>query len=303
MFVLFRTRLRWAVLVLLLIPAFLPAPEAAADDSPPVKIGLPANLFRDIPKFTIDALMPTFTKLMESQTGIRGQIVMLKNGEEVSKQLNDNTIQYAVFHGFEFAWAQHKHKELKPLVIAIANQSPKLTAQVLVASDSSFAKLDDLKGQKLAIPRGTREHCRLFLSRRLHGIGHHQDKFFSSETTPVNIATALEDVMAGKVQATVVDGAAWENFKWLNPAKASKLRSLIQSEFFPTGVIAYKEGNVAEKDLKKFRDGLTSAHQRPEGLQLMMLWKMNRFDVVPADYPQLLADTVRAYPPPIGDEP
>ena len=298
-----RTRLRWAVVALLLVTAFALAPKAGADEPVPVKIGLPANLFRDIPKITVDALMPTFSRLMESQTGVHGHLVMLKSGDEVGNQLNDNKIQYAVFHGFEFAWAQHKHKDLKPLVIVISNQSPKLTAQVVVASDSSFEKLDDLKGHKVAIPRGTREHCRLFLSRRLHGIGHKQEKFFASETTPPNVATALEDVMAGKVQATVVDGAAWENFKWLNPVKASKLKTLMQSETFPTGVIAYKEGNVAESDLKKFRDGLTSAHQRPEGLQLMMLWKMNRFEVVPADYSQLLVDTVRLYPPPVSEEP
>jgi ABC-type phosphate/phosphonate transport system substrate-binding protein len=298
-----RTLMASAFFALVTVPAFLPAPIVVAEENVPVKIGLPANLFRDIPKFTIDALMPTFTKLMESQTGIRGQLVMLKGGDEVGKQLNENKIQYAVFHGFEFAWEQNKYKDLKPLVIAIANQSPRLTAQVVVASDSSYLKLDDLKGQKVAIPRGTREHCRLFLTRRLHGIGHKQDKFFAAETTPINVATALDDVINGKVQATVVDGAAWDNFKWLNPVRANKLKTLMQSETFPTGVIAYKEGNVMESDLKKFRDGLTSAHQRPEGLQLMMLWKMNRFDAVPADYQQLLSDIVRAYPAPIGEEP
>jgi ABC-type phosphate/phosphonate transport system substrate-binding protein len=293
------TRLRWAVLVVVLAPA---ATVAIADENAPVKIGVPANLFRDIPKITIDALMPTFTRLMEAQTGVRGQIVLLKNGGEVAKQLEDNRIQFAVFHGFEFAWAQTKHKDLRPLVVAISNQSPNLTAQVVVASDSSFAKLDDLQGHKVAIPRGTREHCRLFLSRRLNGIGHRQEKFFGGETTPPNVAAALDDVMSGKVQATVVEGAAWDNYKWLNPGKANRLKSLMKSETFPTGVIAYKHGNVPDANLTKFRDGLTSAHQKPEGLQLIMLWKLNRFDVVPADYHQLLADIVRAYPPPIGDE-
>ena len=236
------TRLRWAVLVVVLAPAFLPGPDAAADENVPVKIGLPANLFRDIPKITIDALMPTFTKLMEAQTGVRGQLVMLKGGDEVTKQLSDNRIQFAVLHGFEFAWAQNRNKDLKPLVIVVSNQSPTLTAQVVVASDSSYAKLDDLKGQKVAIPRGTREHCRLFLSRRLRGIGHRQERFFGGETTPPNVAAALEDVMSGKVQAT--GGGGPGELPVAQPAKANRLKSLMQSETFPTGVIAYKEGNV-----------------------------------------------------------
>ena len=54
---------------------------------------------------------------------------------------------------------------------------------------------------------------------------------------------------------------------------------------------------------KKFKDGLTTAHKNDKGLQLMMLWKMKRFDSVPPEYPQTLADIAKAYPPPIGDEP
>ena len=101
----------------------------------------------------------------------------------------------------------------------------------------------------------------------------------------------------------MVDSVAWENYQWMNPAKAAKLKLLMQSEAFPTGVIAYREGSMPEAELKKFRDGLTTAHQRPEGMQLMMLWKMKGFDVVPADYQQTLAEIAKAYPPPIGEEP
>ena len=58
----------------------------------------------------------------------------------------------AAFHGFEFAWEQNKHPELKPLVIVVKGQATKLTAQVIVANDSSITKLEDLKGQPLPVP-------------------------------------------------------------------------------------------------------------------------------------------------------
>ncbi len=295
-------RPRCGVPLMGLILAVAAVGPAAAQERPQVKIGLPANLFRDIPRITVDALMPTFARLMESQTGLRGETVLLAGSDEVGTQLANNKVQLAVFHGFEFAWAQNKHKDLKPLVVAVS-QSPKLTAQVIVAKDSSVQKLEDLQGQKVAIPRGTREHARLFLSRRTRSLGHRQDKFFGSITTPFTVAAALEDVASGRVQATVVDGDAWTNYQWVNPGRAAKLRTLLQSEQFPTGVIAYKEGVLPPADLKRFKDGLTSAHQNAGGLQLMMLWKMSRFEDIPADYQQHLADIVRAYPPPIGDEP
>jgi ABC-type phosphate/phosphonate transport system substrate-binding protein len=288
----------------LVLLAGLPAPSLNAEEPRPnVQIGLPQNLFRDFPKITVEALMPTFTHLMESQTGMKGRVLLLSSPDEVGKNLAENKIQLAVFHGFEFAWEQNKHPEFKPLVIVVKDQNAKLMAQVIVANDGSVNKLEDLKGQPVAIPRGTPEHCRLFLSRRTRSIGHRQEKFFGAFSTPPHVAAALDDVVSGKVKATVVDSVAWNNYQWMNPQKAAKLKPLMQSEQFPTGVIAYKEGGLPEADLKRYRDGLTHAHEKSDGMQLMMLWKMKRFDVAPADFQQSLADIAKAYPPPIGDEP
>lgn len=274
----------------------------AGETASEMKIGLPANLFRDFPKITVDALLPTFSRLMETQTGFRGKPVLLSGTHAVGNELAENKVQLGVFHGFEFAWAQVRHSDLKPLVIAV-NQTKQMSAQVVVANDPNVKKLEDLKGKDLAIPRGTREHCRLFLSRRCRGIGQKQESLFGKITNPIHVSAALDDVVRGKVAATVVDTTAWENYKWLSPANAARLKLLISSEAFPTGVIGYKEGVLTETNLKKFKEGLVTAHQRPEGLQLMMLWKMSKFEDIPADYPKMLAEIAQAYPPPIGDEP
>src|SRR5262245_54737199 len=86
-----------ALFALLLV---LPGAETPADEGAPVHIALPSNLFRDFPKVTVDAIMPTFNKLMESQTGLKGRIVVLSGGEEIGNQLADNKVQLAVFHGY-----------------------------------------------------------------------------------------------------------------------------------------------------------------------------------------------------------
>src|SRR5262249_33156811 len=178
-----------------------------------------------------------------------------------------------------------------------------LTAQIVVPAESSINRLEDLKDRQFAIPKGTREHCRLYVFRNCRLLGHKQDKFFGGISNPPHVTAALDAVVDGKVQGTVVDGTALENYRWLNPGKADKIRTLMKSEVFPTGVIVYKEGGMPEADLKKFKDSLISAHQTISGMQLMMLWKMSRFEVVPADYHQLLSNTAKAYPPPIGEEP
>jgi ABC-type phosphate/phosphonate transport system substrate-binding protein len=286
---------------LLLNFGLLPAQEPPAGT--PIRIGLPANLFRDIPRATAQALLPTFGKLMEGQTGLKGQPILLADSNEVAQQLADGKVQIGVFHGFEYAWAQTKYPELKPLVIAISQNNPYLSAQIVVPADSSIQKLEDLKGQQFAIPKGTREHCRLFTFRNIHQLGHKQDKFFSQISNPPNVTAALDAVAEGKMQGAVVDGTALENYLWLNPGKANKLRTLMKSETFPTGAIVYKEGGMPEADLLKYKTGLITAHQTTAGTQLMMLWKMSRFEVVPADYHQLLTNIAKAYPPTAGEEP
>lgn len=297
-----RNRAVSAFLFLISAAVLFASNSVYAQQQAPVKIGLPATMFRDFPKVTVEALLPTFTKLIESQTGVRGQPVLLAGPEEVRRQLDEGKIQLAVFHGFEYAWAQSKSPELKPLMIAVSQNNPKLTAQIIVASDSKVAKLEDLQGKQLALPRGTREHCRLFAARRTQGLGQRLEKFFSRITNPPHVGAALEDVAAGRVEATVVDGTAWENFKWAEPGKARRLRTLMQSEVFPTGVIVYKNGGMGEDSLKSFKDGLALAHQREDGRRLMQLWKLSRFDNVPADYQDTLNNIVKAYPPPLGDE-
>lgn len=297
-----RNRVRNAFLLSIATLVLLTVGTTHAQQTGPVKIGLPKNMFRDFPEVTVQALLPTFTKLMESQTGVKGQPVLLSGPEEVRQQLAEGKIQLAVFHGFEYAWAQSKNPELKPLVIAVSQNNPKLTAQIIVANDSKVSKFEDLQGKQLAIPRGTREHCRLFASRRTQERGHRLEKFFSRITKPSDPGSALNDVATGKVDATVVDGNAWEDYKWIEPVKSRRLRPLMQSEVFPTGVIVYKQGGVPDSTLQKFKDGLSVAHTKVEGKTLMQLWKLTRFDNIPADYQDTLNNIVKAYPPPISDE-
>src|SRR6516165_6552721 len=84
-----RIRAAFAVALGCLLLGFglLPAEEPPAGT--PIKIGLPANLFRDIPRITADALLPTFGKLMEGQTGMKGQPILLADSNEVAQQLAD----------------------------------------------------------------------------------------------------------------------------------------------------------------------------------------------------------------------
>src|SRR4051812_26542990 len=103
----------------LLAAVLLRFPAAAAESSPPraVRIGLVGSLFRDTSEPMVKVMLGPFKALMESQTGARSELVVVKEVDGLGTQLNDGKVQLAVFHGFEFAWARLKYPELRPLMI------------------------------------------------------------------------------------------------------------------------------------------------------------------------------------------
>ena len=275
-----------------------PAAEPVRTATDPVRIGMVNTLFRDTPQSMVMAMMRPFGAIMESQTGVRGELVAGGDAETLGAQLAAGTVQLAIFHGIEFGWAKKKHPELKPLVIAV-NQNRFLSAHVVVRSDSKVVNLAELHDKSIAVPCHTREHCHLFLRRRCRDCK--PQVFFAKVTTPPNTEEALDDAVDGVVQATVVDGVSLDCYKRLKPGRASKLRIVQTSEVFPAAVIAYRPGTLDDATLKRFREGLINANRTILGRQMLTLWKLTAFEEVPADYDHALSEIVKAYPVPMKE--
>jgi ABC-type phosphate/phosphonate transport system substrate-binding protein len=287
------------VLALALGSGWLLPARAEEGTAPPatIRIGLAGSLFCDMPEPMVNACMGPFRVLMESQTGMRGDLVKGGDALALGGQLNSDKLHLAVFHGFEFAWAQQKYPKLRPLMIAV-NQQPILYAHVLVRKDNSAASLADLKGQTLAMPSHTRPHCRLFLEKACHGCGRDMPGFFSRVTTPNNVEDALDDVVDGLVQTAVVDGVSLDCYRKRKPGRYAKLKEIQKSAAFPAAVVAYHAGAVDEATLRRFQKGMLNANKSAFGRQLLTLWKMTGFEPVPSDYDQCLTAISKLYPAP-----
>lgn len=280
--------------VLLLVPS-APA-EARQEAGGTIQIGLVRSLFRDAPASMIRLLSRPLKALMESQTGLTGELVVAGDGSELADKLKDGKVHLGVFHGFEFAWARQKNPGLKPLVIAVCTHRM-LHAHLVVRKDSGVQGCGDLKGKAIALPRMSREHCHLYLARRCPGGGVEADKFFSRVSNPSSADDALGDVVDGLADAAVVDRIALDEYQQSRPARANKLRVLQQSEPFPAAVVAYQEGSLDASTLRRFRDGMVGADKTTRGKNLLKMCRITRFEEVPADYGQLLEDIAKAYPP------
>lgn len=280
----------------LLLAAMVAMAATPSDNT--VRIGMLKSMFREVSPALFQAMSVPFQSVVESQTGLKGQLVIIDNAELMRQKLTEGELQLGVFHGFEFAWMKMKEQKLEPLMLVSVNPNM-LQAVVVVQKDCPAKGVAECRGQKLAIPTSTREHTRLFLQRRLRHCGAKScQEFFPTSAEPTSIEDALDDVVDGVTQVAVTDRAALQMFERRKPGRYARLRVLESSEPFPPSVIAFGQGNVDKSVQDKFRGGMATAHNTALGKHLMGLMKISGFEPVPANFDQRMAETVKAYPPP-----
>lgn len=284
-----RQGLVWAAFLFLLA-----ARPAGAQQT--LKIGVGSSLFRDTPPTLIEMVSRPLIALMEAQTGASGKMVV-DDVETLARKLKENHLQLSVFHGFEFAWVRRQHPALKPLVIVVARHT-RLHAYLIVRQNCSAKCCADLKGKPLALPVISRGQLHLYLERRCPSAESDPRRFFSEVQRPVDADNALDDVLDGVAEVALVEQAGWDDFQKQKPGRAAKLKVLHQSETFPASVIAYHPGSLDETMVKRLREGLLTAERSERGKELLNMCRITGFAEVPDDYEKLLADILKAYPPP-----
>jgi ABC-type phosphate/phosphonate transport system substrate-binding protein len=243
--------------------------------------------------------LDTLHSYIKDETGLENEIVRQKDWQELSGKMAKGELQLGVFPGYEFAWAQEKHGDLKPLALAI-NVYTYPTAYVVAKRDNAAKDFAGLKGQTLAVPDTGEGFLRLFVDRQSEVAGKKADEFFSKITTPDNVEDALDDVVDGKVQAIVVSRSSLEAYKRRKPGRFKQLKEVAHSEPFPPVVVAYYGSKLDEATLQRFKDGLLGASKKERGQTLLTMFHLTAFETPAEDFGKVLAETRKAYPPPEG---
>jgi hypothetical protein len=148
------------------------------------------------------------------------------------------------------------------------------------------------------------EHCRLFLGRACSECGSmNPQSFFSQVVASSNVERGLDDLCLGKVDCVVVDTVSLDNYSDIKPGCRARLAVLKNSEQFPTGLIAYRDGLLDEETIGKFRTGLVNGNKTDRGREMMGLFRITAFENVPDDYEQNLIDILKSYPAPESASP
>jgi len=266
-----------------------------------VHIGMVQTLFNDIPQTLVQICAAPFSALLKDRTGVDGNLTIAGDGLTVGKLLHENKYQIGIFQGIEFAWAQHKYPDLKPLMIAVSYH-PILHANLVVLDSNPATGFAGLEGKDLALPKRSKMHIQLFLNKGCSGCGQGDPgKFFHQVSRPESLTDALDNVVLETIHAVVVDDLGLEHYKDLKPGCFKRLKVIAKSEHFPTGVIAYRENTLDKETLAKFKDGMVNAKNDTKAREMMALFQLTGFEEIPANFADTLANIIRAYPPPEPD--
>ncbi len=265
-----------------------PAPEPA-----PLKIGMPQSMFSGVPKAVVQVGSQPFKDMFEEQTGLKGEVLVLKDYTDMTAQLRAGKLDVAVFHGFEYAWVR-QHPELRPLLVTVPGY--KIQACLVVNVDSTAAGPEALKGECVAIPTGTKAHCHLYLERLKDQLP--AGRCGAAKPAPKSIEDALDAVAAGTCEAVLVDVVMFEGYKRNKPGVGTQLKILDQSQPFPSAVVVYRKDVFTEKVEKSVRDGLIKTIDTPQGQLLKGLWSLKGFAELGTVYQAELDKCLKAYPAP-----
>ena len=244
-----------------------------------------------------ESALETLKEFIKEETGFDNDIVQLKDWRELTDKMVKGDFQLGVFQGYEFAWAQDKQPQLKPLALAV-NVYRYPVAYVVTQRDNAAKEFGGLQGQSISIPANGQRFLRLFVEHESQARGKKPEQFFSKVAAPENIEDALDDVVDGNVQTAAVDRAALEAYKRRKPGRFKKLKEVAHSQPFPPPLVAYY-GNVLDEGMReRFRQGLLNASNKDKGQTMLTMFRLTGFEAIPEDFGKVLAETRKNYPPP-----
>jgi ABC-type phosphate/phosphonate transport system substrate-binding protein len=241
--------------------------------------------------------MKSLQSFIKEETGFNNEIYRQKDWKVLAEKMAQGQLQIGVFEGHEFAWAQAERPDLKPLALAV-NIFVYPVVHVVTQNKNPAKDFAGLQGYSLSVTALGQNNLRLFIDRESQACGKKTEAFFSSISAPANAEEALDDVVDGKVQATVVDRSSLTAYKERKPGRFNRLKVVAQSQPLSPPVVAYYTAKVDDSTLQRLKTGLLDAAKKEKGETLLTLFHLTGFVDVPADFEQVLAQMLKAYPPP-----
>lgn len=278
---------------------FIPGYATAAKPDDKLKVGITKNFFQNFSETIAKLVMQPFPEVVKAQTGLPGEIAMSPDSTELCERMQKGEAHLGVFQSHEFFWACQKYPELKPLMLAVNEKTP-LKAYLIVRKDDAGKTVAGMAGKTIAIPTQTRPFAKLWVERRGVIPGKSLKDHYAKVMPVADSEEALDNLNGGSIDAVLVEKASWDRYKRIKPGTSDSLAAMLESEQFPSTVIAYFPKAVQPSYVERFKKGMMTADKNPGSSRLLQLVKISSFQAVPADFMKEGESLVQNYPPMIN---
>jgi phosphonate transport system substrate-binding protein len=211
-------------------PAEKTAPAPAADVV--VKLGIQPN--------EKGADLEAFRRELGELTGLKLEIVVTQNYEELVQKFKDGSVDFGFFSPVNFIAAE-RDAGAKVLLKKVYGKSEFYYGALIVRADSKVKKVEDLKGLKVAFvdPKSTSGYLYPLVSLKKAGLGVKdvQGEFAGTHDEAVKaVAEKRADVAAVWADDPQLKTGAWKNY----PDASVKFRVLAWSDPIPNDAFAVR---------------------------------------------------------------
>jgi phosphonate transport system substrate-binding protein len=254
----------------------VPHPQSKAEDQKALRVAVAAMIS---PKETF-VYYREMLDYLGRQSGRSVQLIQRKTYDEVNALFPKGEVDLAFICTGPYAVSRDKYG-FEALATPQVRGQPFYQAYLIVPKESTYEKLEDLKGRVFAFTDPDSNTGAMVPRFWLAETGETPESFFSRTIFTYSHDNSIMAVAKGLVDAAAVDGHQWEYFERFSPAHTSRTRVIRKSQPFgspPLVASARLTGEIRSQ----IQQVLLSMHADPEGKRILGQLLIDRF-VAPRD--------------------
>lgn len=195
---------------------------------------------------------------------------------EVNELLTEKKLDFAFICTGAYLEAKNSMRPIELLAVPVVNEKPYYQAYVIVSSESSFNKIDDLKGASFAFTDPLSNTGYAYIINYLKENKITPEKFFSRTIFTYAHDYSIQAVKRKLVDGASVDGLVYEYLATFEPKKIEGIKIINKSKEF--GIPPFVVRKDLDPQLKsRLRNILLTMHQDSEGKVLLKKIMVDKF--------------------------
>lgn len=261
-------------------------PCSAAREGSRLAIGFTGSAFQEVTNTDIRVGVSVLIQKVAFRHFDRAESPFYDNLTDMATDLKSGKVQVLATPVEEFMELR-RMAPIDPVLVTSISSGSETELLLLVRKDSGISSLRDLKGKCIAIPTRNPRCCTLYqvwLESMLYGEGWRElEDFFSFVKESKTAAKALMTVFFRQADACVVTRQVLDLTAEMNPQINRELTVIASRGKLAQGIIAVDK-RLPEETREKIRQAFLTLHQTPDGVQLLMLFKVRKLIPIPGGY-------------------